>query len=370
MEKSIHVSDLHGSIDESLLWNHFQKYGPMESIRICRDKVSNLSLGYGYVNFLKHEDAEIAMEEMNAFVINQLPIRVSWSQRNPAIRKSVPEANIVVKNLDKTIDARELYETFSQFGKILSLKLATQSDGSSKGFAYIQYMDQACAQKAIETVDGMLLKDQEIKIELFTSYQNPRTTICFKDANKKPLNVDLIYQVFSKDLDMGEKNIQKDLIQFVRINPRNPHIALITLKNFEIAQQCRRKEKIRYNNHDEENRTFTIETCKSKSQLQQEQRQKEMTAARHKQQIEKTQESNPKFFFYGQRNPYYDDNDSIHRSNLNFNRNMRENKSLDPNNNNHRYHTTTIMNCQKVDNHHINPKRNNPSVFIIQKKNN
>lgn len=66
--------------------------------------------------------AERAMDTMNFEALHGKPMRIMWSQRDPAMRRS-GAGNIFIKNLDKVIDNKSIYDTFSLFGNILSCKV-------------------------------------------------------------------------------------------------------------------------------------------------------------------------------------------------------------------------------------------------------
>lgn len=66
--------------------------------------------------------AERALDTMNFDVLKGRPMRIMWSQRDPSLRKS-GVGNVFIKNLDRSIDNKAMYDTFSAFGNILSCKV-------------------------------------------------------------------------------------------------------------------------------------------------------------------------------------------------------------------------------------------------------
>ena len=60
---------------------------------------------------------------MNFDSLRGRPLRIMWPQSDPALRKS-GVGNVFIQNLDKNIDHKSLYDTFSAFGNILSCKVS------------------------------------------------------------------------------------------------------------------------------------------------------------------------------------------------------------------------------------------------------
>jgi polyadenylate-binding protein len=169
---SLYVGDLHPDVTEAMLYEIFNSVGPVGSIRVCRDSATRRSLGYGYVNFHAVSDAERALDTLNYSSIKGRACRIMWSQRDPSLRKS-GVGNIHVRNLDRSIDNKALYDTFSLFGNILSCKVAAQPDGKSLGHGFVHYETEEAAKQAIERVNGMQIGDKTVIVAPFLK-QNER----------------------------------------------------------------------------------------------------------------------------------------------------------------------------------------------------
>ena len=78
------------------------------------------------------------------------------------ISSSSGVGNIFVNGLDESIDNKALYDAFSIFGNILSVKVVLDSNGQSVGRGFVHFETAEDAGEAITKADGTLLKDKKI----------------------------------------------------------------------------------------------------------------------------------------------------------------------------------------------------------------
>lgn len=200
-QASLYVGDLHPLVTESMLYATFSNIGHVLSARVCRDVARQSSLCYGYVNFENPKDAERALESLIYENILGRQIRIMWCVRDPSLRKS-GRGNIFIKNLDKSIAQKDLYDTFSHFGKILSCKIAIDESANSKGYGFIHFEDEECAESAIKAVNGKMINDRIVYVGPFI----PKSQR--KAATGKPKFNNCYVKNFASDLtDEGLKEL-------------------------------------------------------------------------------------------------------------------------------------------------------------------
>lgn len=232
---SLYVGDLKPEVTEAMLYEIFNSVGPVASIRVCRDSVTRRSLGYGYVNFHSVSDAERALDTLNYSSIKGRSCRIMWSQRDPSLRKS-GAGNIYVKNLDKNIDNKALYDTFSLFGNILSVKVASDAQGNSYGYGFVHYETEEAATQAIERVNGMQIGEKTVQVCTFVKQKGLETGDVTNYTN-------LYIKNFPSDWD--EAKITELCSEFgpvqssaLRSDPKGRPFAFVNFETTEDAKKC------------------------------------------------------------------------------------------------------------------------------------
>lgn len=206
---SLYAGDLHPDVSEANLYEIFQALGPVQSIRVCRDVVTRRSLGYAYINFHNVADAERALDTMNYYssaLTKNKPLRMMWMIRDPSQRRT-GAGNIFVKSLEKSIDNKSLYDTFSQFGNILSCKVATDDNGNSLGHGFVHFETPEAAQAAIDQVNGKLLEGRKVYVGKFLNKREREaaghtskifTNVYVKNLDESVCNEDKLRDLFAE----------------------------------------------------------------------------------------------------------------------------------------------------------------------------
>jgi ELAV like protein 2/3/4 len=76
----------------------FSSIGEVESCKLIRDKITGQSLGYGFVNYHRAEDAEKAINTLNGLLLQNKTIKVSYARPSS---EAIKGANLYVSGLPR-----------------------------------------------------------------------------------------------------------------------------------------------------------------------------------------------------------------------------------------------------------------------------
>lgn len=122
---ALYIGDLEKNVTEEMLKSFLNGYKSLISVKICVDSNTGKSMGYGYLNFSKKEEANEVMERFNYTTVFGKEIRIMPSLRNSFLRKKIG-TNVFFANLplvEEQITTRCFYDFFKKYGSILSCKL-------------------------------------------------------------------------------------------------------------------------------------------------------------------------------------------------------------------------------------------------------
>eukprot|EP00055_Hartaetosiga_balthica_P009881 m.40574 g.40574 ORF g.40574 m.40574 type:complete len:859 (-) comp6935_c1_seq3:368-2944(-) len=175
---TIFIADLLKDVTELDLVNAFQRFGPVLSAKVVRDKHTGIPRGHAYVNFATEDASDAAIKDMNYNNICGGVVRVMRLDRERS-RRNNKQGNLFLRNIHERTKNAEIRRLFEPFGEIASCKLEMDGTGQRcRGFGYIQYVDPAVVSDALENLQGSLVNGYPLKIEPFKSIEE-------RDQDKK-----------------------------------------------------------------------------------------------------------------------------------------------------------------------------------------
>ena len=87
--RSLYVGKLHPAVTEAMLHSIFATLGPVEEVKIIRDKLSGVSAGYGFVTYQDHRRGPAAHPTHHT-TLTRLHATASWRPRSPLLLSGRP----------------------------------------------------------------------------------------------------------------------------------------------------------------------------------------------------------------------------------------------------------------------------------------
>jgi splicing factor 3B subunit 4 len=166
-EATIYVGNLHERLTPQILHELMINVGRVRNVNMPVDRVNGQHQGFGFVEFHTEDEADYASKIMNNLALYGSRLRVNKAsadkQRNVEIG-----AELFIGNLDPMVDEKTLYDTFLQFGALLSAPKVARDEGAgnlSKGYGFVSYGDFEFSDAAIANMHGQYLMNKQISVQ-------------------------------------------------------------------------------------------------------------------------------------------------------------------------------------------------------------
>ncbi len=209
-ENCLYIGNLHPDLSEDVLFGEFCRFGNITGCKIMWNTYTRESRCFGFVTFQNKQDAEKAQSTMNGIEFYKRELRV-YLKKN--LKSLNPDANFIIKDLDKSVTTKMLTEECKKYGDVISCFVRKEEVNGrleSLGYGYVQFADSADCREFLEQMNNREINGKKIKVERFVSAK----------LREKPQSKNIYIKQFpdSWGKEQIEKFIDESFSKFGNIN--------------------------------------------------------------------------------------------------------------------------------------------------------
>jgi len=169
----IYVGSINFEVREDTLKTTFGPFGPIKSISMSWDPLTQKHKGFAFIDYETPEAAQLALEQMNGTFISGRNIKVGRPSNMPQAQTIIEEIQrdalnynrVYVGGIHKDLSTDDIKSVFEAFGQIKSCELApTLVEGRHKGYGFIEYENLQSCQDAISSMNQFDLGGQFLRV--------------------------------------------------------------------------------------------------------------------------------------------------------------------------------------------------------------
>ena len=172
---TLYITDIPLDASEQYLFQIFNTVThEINGVKLIRDKITNASLGYGFIEFKAKDVAESILRNFNDKPIAAYPgkvYRLNWSNTSPSyttlfIKPSDISYSVWVGDLDANVTDQLLEATFrAKYNSVQSARVVTDPlTQRPKGFGFIKFGDEIESKAAIAQMQGTYILSRPIRL--------------------------------------------------------------------------------------------------------------------------------------------------------------------------------------------------------------
>lgn len=130
-----------------------------------------LSMGFGFVEFRTKEQALAVISALDGSILDGHKIQLKLSHRQGKTgtgnsrSRSGKSGKIIVKNLPFEATRKDVFELFSSFGNLKSVRVPKKFDKSARGFAFVEFLLPKEAETAMDQLQGVHLLGRRLVMQ-------------------------------------------------------------------------------------------------------------------------------------------------------------------------------------------------------------
>ena len=188
-QRTVFVSQLVMKVNERNIREFFEKIGKVNDVILIRDKYTNRHKGFAYVEMADLETVPMVLMLCGTVPdFQKFPILVKASEAEKnflAKQETVASAaapqvvadggvnaananRLYIGNLHVNITEDDLKTVLSPFGEVEQVQINRDEVGTSKGYAFVRFVNSADAQIAMNKLSGLELAGKAIKVGFVT----------------------------------------------------------------------------------------------------------------------------------------------------------------------------------------------------------
>lgn len=129
-----------------------------------------LSMGFGFVEFKSKTQALAVISALDGTILDGHKLQLKLSHRQSGSADNTKQTRkktgkIIVKNLPFEAARKDVFELFSSFGQLKSVRVPKKFDKSARGFAFVEFLLPKEAENAMDQLQGVHLLGRRLVMQ-------------------------------------------------------------------------------------------------------------------------------------------------------------------------------------------------------------
>ncbi|KAG0683349.1 hypothetical protein C6P40_003759 [Pichia californica] len=163
--KALYVSQLPFDISKDQLTEIFKSYGPIQTVYLPLNKGKENSRRRGRVIFENERNARRASIQMQGYVINNVPIKLTLAT-DVKVKKEIKYDIVMLKNLPYDSEEEEIMKILRPYQALRIGLPRSHVNNECLGYGYVRFASPHAAERAIEKLKNIKYKDRKIRMHM------------------------------------------------------------------------------------------------------------------------------------------------------------------------------------------------------------